>query len=411
MNCVPEGTLRARLDGEPNEGPNDGLTDAERLEVETHLATCAECRRRSDSIARQAEQVRGILARLDPAGPGGKETPAEARLAWARFRAECLKEPAEAERAPSAWARLFARRLRPAWGAVAALAVVGALVSFAPARSWAQKILAMLRVQKIAVITIDPTALSGPNTGVEGSDREGKLIGKLISDNLVVTMDPGKPQPAASADEASAAAGFKVRSLTALALPPQFSVQGEGAFHMTLNRDRLQAIVSEAGHPDIQLPAAIDGATIAVHVPKAVFVRYGNCRPPGPGDAAPPDPGAPCTFLAEVPSPTVSVPQDLNIQQVAEAGLEVAGMSADAAHAFCQTVDWTSTLVIPIPRDATSSQTVEVDGVQGTLINTARRGRGRPAGYSLLWVSNGVVYSLMGQGDSSNAVALASSLE
>jgi len=184
---------------------------------------------------------------------------------------------------------------------------------------------------------------------------------------------------------------------------------------MTLNRDRLQAILDEAGRPDIQLPEALDGATIAVHVPKAVFVRYGNCGEPKHGEAAPDSaPKGPqaqgCTFLAQVPSPTVSVPPDLNIAQVAEAGLQLAGMSADAAHAFCQTVDWTSTLVIPIPRDATSYQTVEVDGVQGTFINRPQWGR-RPAGYNLLWVKNGVIHSLVGRGDSATAVALADSLQ
>ena len=106
----------------------------------------------------------------------------------------------------------------------------------------------------------------------------------------------------------------------------------------------------------------------------------------------------------------MSVPPDLNIAQVAEAGLQLAGMSADAAHAFCQTVDWTSTLVIPIPRDATSYQTVEVDGVQGTFINRPQWGR-RPAGYNLLWVKNGVIHSLVGRGESATAVALADSLQ
>ena len=405
MTCITDGALRARLDAE--------LSENERLEVESHLADCADCRQRAEAIARQAKRAQAILSALDPLA---NEAPADARTAFAHFRAEHLA-PGALERAPSILERLFARRLRPAWGAMAALVAVAALVSFAPARSWAQKILAMLRVQKIAVVTIDPTALAGPDNGREGNDREGRLIGKLISDNLVVTMDPGKPQAAPTAHEASQAAGFRVRTLTSVPLEPQFDVQGEGAFHMTLNRGRLQAIFEEAGRSDIQLPASLDGATIAVHVPRAVFVRYGNCRKPGHGDAAPPDQGqsaAPdsgCTFLAEVPSPTVSVPPDLNIGQVAEAALQLGGMSAEAAHAFCQTVDWTSTLVIPVPRDASSYQTVAVDGVEGTLISMSRLGARRPAGYTLLWVKNGIIYSLAGQGDSGNAVALAGSLE
>ena len=104
------------------------------------------------------------------------------------------------------------------------------------------------------------------------------------------------------------------------------------------------------------------------------------------------------------------MPPDLNIAEIVEVGLQAAGMSAEQARAFCQNVDWTSTLVIPLPRFVNSYKTVEVDGVEGTLIDLPRLGSTRPAGYTLVWVKNGVIYSLMGFGDSGNAVALAETL-
>lgn len=393
MNCTTDGILRARLDGE--------LSESERQQVEAHLAHCAECRRRAESMAEQAARVRGILARLDPAAV----TEPDARTALARFRAERLT--AESERAPSLLERLFARRLRPVWGALAALVAIAVAVSFAPPRTWAQKVLAMLRVQRVTVITLDPSTFSS------AANNPGQMIGKVLSDNLVVTMDPGKPQPAADAATASQMAGFKVRTLTGLALPADFNVNGEGAFNLTLNRDRLQTILDEAGRSDIQLPASLDGAEIAAHVSKSVMIHYGQCSSPGAPSGSSTTAGQPsnCVLLAEVPSPTVSVPPNLNIQQVAEAGLEIAGMSAEAAQSFCQTVDWTSTLVIPLPRNASSSQAVNVDGVQGTLINISHMGRSAQPGYTLVWVKNGIIYSLAGRGDSSSAVALADSLD
>jgi len=396
MSCITDGILRARLDGE--------LSESERQEVEAHLAGCAECRRRADAMAGQAERVRGILARLDPAAGAAPD----ARTALARFRDERLT--AEDERAPSLLERLFARRLRPVWGALAALVAIAVAVSFAPPRTWAQKVLAMLRVQRVTVITLDPSTFSS------ATSNPGQMIGKVLSDNLVVTMEPGKPQPAADAATASQMAGFNVRTLTGLALPAEFNVNGEGAFNLTLNRDRLQTILDEAGRSDIQLPASLDGAEIAAHVSKSVMVHYGQCSSPdaaasgGSGATASGSQPSNCVFLAEVPSPTVSVPPNLNIQQVAEAGLEIAGMSAEAAQSFCQTVDWSSTLVIPLPRNASSSQTVDVDGVQGTLINISHMGHSAQPGYTLIWVKNGIIYSLAGRGDSSSAVALADSL-
>ncbi len=97
--------------------------------------------------------------------------------------------------------------------------------------------------------------------------------------------------------------------------------------------------------------------------------------------------------------------------QLAEMALQLGGMSAGDAQAFCQTVDWTSTLVLGVPR-GTSYQTVDLDGVQGTLIDLPRRrdGRAGPPRYALLWVRNGVIYALSGEGSSADAVLLAESL-
>src|SRR5207245_8897962 len=75
-----------------------------------------------------------------------------------------------------------------------------------------------------------------------------------------------------------------------------------------------------------------------------------------------------CTYLIQAPSPTVSVPPDLNMSDIAEAALELAGMSPAEARSFCQTVDWSSTLVVPIPRNSSSYETVTVHEVEGHCI-------------------------------------------
>lgn len=397
MTCLTDGTLRAQLDGE--------LSEAESVEVNRHLASCPDCHHRAEGVALQAERVRGALAALAPLPA---ESSADAGIALARFKAR--QRTAEPE-APSLISRLFGklfdRRLRPAWGALAVVAVVIAFLSFAPVRSWGQKILAMLRVQQITVVPVDLEALNRP----AGEGRLGKTIGQLLSDNVVVTMKPGEPQSAADAEEASQRAAFRVRLLGNRADQPRLRVQGETALHMTVNRERLQTILDEAGRSDLQLPAALEGATVAVHVPSLVLAQYGHCSNSSSNDASSPQAGDAnsCIDLAQVPSPTVSVPPDLDMAQLAEVGLQLGGMSAEDAHAFCQTVDWTSTLVLGIPRGI-SYQTVDVEGVQGTLIDLPRRGKRRSTGYTLLWVRNGIIYALTGDGSSANAVPLAESL-
>ena len=409
--CITDEILRAKLDGE--------LSGAERLEAEAHLAACAGCRAREMAMAAEMKSVGQQLAAL---APRADEAPPDAHRAYMRFRAAHIASgPAR-----TLFSGLLARRWAVAAGGAAV--AVAALLSFAPARSWAQKVLAMFRVQKVEVVELNPNALP-----VDTGGRAAKMVEQLIADKLAVTEAPGKAQTATDEDQASQLAGFHVRLFSDRADQPRIVVEGERGFSMTVDRDRVQAILDEAGRSDLQLPASINGAMIAVHIPKMIFARYGSCPEPrrrgGDGteggdnsNAAPPAnstssagstgaAGTSCVVLAEVPSPTVSAPPDLNVEQLAEAALQFAGMSADEAHAFCQTIDWTSTLVIPIPGDGASAAKVGVDGTEGTLISVRRFGHDQVVGHSLVWVKHGIIYSVTGPGVGADAVTLADSLD
>ena len=68
-----------------------------------------------------------------------------------------------------------------------------------------------------------------------------------------------------------------------------------------------------------------------------------------------------------------------------------------------------TTAPVPAPSAITPGQpVVKVNGAQGTLLNMAGR---RGPTYALLWSKNGIVYSLTGFGDPSDAVSLANSLQ
>jgi hypothetical protein len=199
--------------------------------------------------------------------------------------------------------------------------------------------------------------------------------------------------------------------------PTRISVEGAGAFTIKVDVAKAQALLNEAGRSDLVLPSSINGEDVSVTIPASVSVAFGTC----------PDPAAPdttngfssngsagrqypdCVILAEVPTPTVSAPADLNISQLAQIGLEFTGMTSQQAAAFTQTVDWTSTLVIPLPKNAATYQQVTVDGVTGTLIQ-------RPADdapqYVLVWVKNGIIYAISSLGtNSQQAIQMANSLQ
>jgi hypothetical protein len=232
-----------------------------------------------------------------------------------------------------------------------------------------------------------------------------------------VTHKPGQPQLVADAAAASQAAGFTVRLPENRTDLSQLSVQDSSAFEFKIDRQRAQALLDEANHPDLQLPASLDGAPISVNIPASVTALYGDCPKFNP-DADNPNPenGAgssgrryfKCVFMAQIPSPTVNTPPDLDVQKLAEVGLEFTGMTAEEAHNYSQTIDWASTLVVPIPKNGASYTQVNVDGVSANLIE--RPSDDAPQ-YALVWVKDGIIYAISGLGtDSQTAIDMANSL-
>ncbi len=305
---------------------------------------------------------------------------------------------------------IFSPRLRTAWAGLAIVALMATAFSFAPVRAWAGELLALFRVKQIMVLPIDTTRL----TALGNDDTVGKQISNLLSDSVKVTKEAGKPKAVADAAQASQAAGFAVRLPTSQKDTPQIIVQDGSAFQAVVDRARAQALLDDAGLTDLKLPASLDGATIKVDIPAGVTAGYGDCpkldEVNSTGDkGSPARRMANCVLLAEIPSPSVNAPSDLDIQQLAEIALQFTGMSAKQAHDFSQTVDWTSTLVIPIPRNGSTYKQVAVDGVTGYLIQ-------RPANdmpeYALVWLKNGVIYAIAGYGsDTAGALAMGNSLK
>ena len=406
MTCLNDGILRARLD--------DQLGGSELEAVNRHLAVCADCRSLFEGLSTETARTQGLLGSL----ASGESEPSPA-AAYGKFMAQFGTVP---ETKPSWINRLFAPRWRPVWGLAAVAVAIAVLLGVGPVRLLAQRVLAMLRVQKIAVVSIDPSTLM---SGSEPDSRPYKLINQFFADNVVVTTDPGKPEVVPTVTNAAKLAGYPIRTIGSLGAPQRVEVNGETAFQMTVDRDRVEALLDEIGRSDIQIPEAANGALVAVHIPKIVFSMYGDCpvrhRSGDSNHQSRADELAErkmermadtkntnCTYLVQAPSPTVSVPPELNMSEIAEAALELVGMSQGEAHSFCQTVDWSSTLVVPVPRNSSSYENVSVDGVEGTLITETLPQGNR---YSLLWIKNGVIHSLMGHGSSSDALTLAASLK
>lgn len=371
------------------------ISRAER--IAEHLNICGECRARLATIEARVKRVNAQFAAL---GPRASESPRAPQLAYAQF----IQRQLASRKEGLSMRNIFSSRARPLWIGLSVIVLLAMALTLPPVQAWAEGVLAQFRVKNIVVLPVDTTGLQSLNNNSTFAQR----MSQLVSDSTKVLREPGKPQDVASAAEASKLAGFTVRLPSNQGNVARFIVQGGAAFEIVVNRARAQSLLNEAGFGATQLPASIDKATIKVNVPAGVLAFYGDCpkKDPAVPASAQPVPKT-CVVVSQMPSPTVDTPPNVDLTQLAEIGLQFTGMTQDQARAFAQNIDWTSTLVVPIPRNGSAYKQVQVDGVKGNLIETTYYG----LQYTLIWVKNGIIYVIEGAGDPASAIAIADSLK
>jgi hypothetical protein len=322
--------------------------------------------------------------------------------AWTRLRAR-MHEASDRKRVR--WTAMRTWSLPVAAGLVAVAAVL--VITVAPIRAWAENLLSIFRVEHVAVLDIS----SGNLQGLEGDQVFNQAIARLISEEVTVTEAPQKPRVVADAATAAKMAGFDLH-LIGGETPSVLTVRSAISAQMKLDRDRLQSIVDEAGRSDLRIPSSVDGAVIGLRLPAGVVAIYGNCGDEvarWKGMSNGPARDASCVNLSEMPSPSASAPSDLNPAELAQVALQFAGLSATEAANFTQTIDWTSTFVLPVLHGQSSYEKVSVKGNEAVLLRP--KGPGNSAHFVLVWIDNGILYTLMGTGDDTTAVNLGEKIE
>lgn len=365
----------------------DGLLPPEEAEeMESHLAQCPSCRQRLALLEGQKEAVSRHLRALDPR-PGQEPDPARA---WVRFQEQALGEPTTA---PSPRANKGAlvtlkrrldmlrrdltssRRWRPAAAAVAAVVVLAILFSLAPVRQAGAEFLGIFRVRKFAVIPLD-------STQAERVEQIAEMMERTLTPTQV--REPTELQSVSSAAEASALAGFHVRVPTTLpdgATLKEFTVWQGPALRLEVPRETAQTLLETLGLTDVPLPP-VDPLVAEGDVPVMVHQVY--------------QAGLGRLELVQFPSPTATLPEGVDPTVLGEVLLRAVGLPEKEAQRLAQSIDWTSTLVIPLPTDMAQFREVEVDGVTGLWIEespTRESGGYRPV--TVLWQRDDVVYALV----------------
>ncbi len=283
--------------------------------------------------------------------------------------------------------------------------LIVALIVSPGAQVLAQEFLNLFRVKRITAVSISPELIS--------QLREGQLdIESMLSSSVEVLREPADPQTVSSLAEASQLAGIAVRAPARVPdhlSGPQIVVQGEGVVRFTADIARLQAIVDALGVQDVTIPAELDGAAVTVTKPPVVALVYQRG----------PERGASSVVFMQARNPEIVLPEGVKLAELGELALRVSGMAPDEARRLAQSIDWSSTLLLPIPANAATVSEVQVRGVTGLLILTTGQG-GSPVAVgdeqvaqraTLLWSEGDTVYAATGNIDQTTLVEMANSMQ
>jgi len=302
--------------------------------------------------------------------------------------------------------KMFAPRYRLLWATLVVAIILTAAIGLPPVRAFANNVLGLFRVQQVSAVPFDPLNLP------ENFTFDQRSITQLMVENLEYEA-VGKTQEAVSTDEASSLAGIPVRlpSSAVLAGTPRLSVEPGAKISFKVDLPRIQSILSDAGFKEIKLPKELDRTTVKADLPMVVTAIYSDNQPSEAVAGQDPDAEMEwcpnCTVLIQLASPTVETPDGVDLTAIGKAYLRLTGMSDAEAESFSQAVDWTTTLVIPVPSFATR-ETVSVDGVDGILIQQNPEYNTQ---YMLIWVKEGVIYALSGYARGATALEIANSLK
>jgi hypothetical protein len=274
--------------------------------------------------------------------------------------------------------RVFPLRIVAA--TAAAIAVVASFVFSPQVRASAQAFLDMFRVRQFTAVSFDPSRLER----FRQQNQDNPMLAFARTEKL---EDPGPPRGFANLGAATSAAGFfaaRPGFVPAGYVADSVWVTGHGAARLTIDVKKLRDVLNTLDIRDVSVPDAYDGKSATVTMTPAVLQRFKN------GDKR--------VLVTEAASPAVQVPADVDLRRLGTIGLRILGVSPGDADRLASSIDWRSTMLVPVPADAGSFRAVTVHGAKGlmvTMMGESKDGR-RRQGAVVLWTEGDRVHAVQG---------------
>lgn len=332
-------------------------------------------------MSQTRDEIQDVLDQLAILEPGTADAPARAARTLADIygQIEEGKENHPWRRLLRSWEILTARSIgRAAYTAVFTLLIFAFAFSFPVVRAAASDFLGLFRVQKFAAISISTEQIAI----LEQVAAEG-----LTPGSFELVQEPGPQISVDSLTEAEQLTGTTLRRLSALAAADEVYVTEGGSGRLIIDLDGVRGILAAAGVDPMGLPDELDGKQIDVSVFALAEQRWADGR-----------------WMLQTESPQVTYPDNLDPTLLGMSLLQLLGMNEAESIRLAQSLDWTSTLLLPIPQQLASFSEVDIDGVSGLAL-TGLDGESTV----IVWQRDGMVY-LLGGGSAAELLPLAKSL-
>lgn len=326
------------------------------------------------------QEVQDVLKQLSVLEPTPLDAPQPASTALAQLRQKTTH--AQENRPPSFWQRFISPAPARRWAlAGAVLLILAFSFTFPSVRAAASEFLGLFRVQKFAAISISPEQIAL----FEKLAKEGLNPGEMH-----ISQEPGAQTIVDSLAEAGTLTGMEPSTITYLGSPETIKVLDGGSGSLVLDLAGARAIVEATGNDPLLLPDSLDGARISIVTFPSIEQEWADGY-----------------WLMQTTSPLVEYPEDLGDPIIlAQAFLQVMGLDEAEAKRLARDIDWTSTLLLPLPENAVSYHEITVNGVSGMALQDIDS-----ISSAIIWEKEGIIYILQGKKSPTDLLALAASLE
>lgn len=261
---------------------------------------------------------------------------------------------------------------------LAGIAVALAFVLSPSLQRVAHAVLQGFRFRRVLVV---PYPFAMPQASLENLHR-------ILGDDFAV--EGAGSRSVQTPEEAEALLGFRIRRLPGAEAFAMLQVIPATTVRWTVRLDHLREALHAVGADDVALPETLDGTVMTLTGGPVLLAMLEHQ-------------GTPLGFL-QAPLPALTMSPEGDVRPLAEATLRLMGMPAAEARRLADTVDWQTTLLLPIPLAA--GMAVEVQpaslggGREGTLLTfptAAETPSGKPVAVRfLLWHDAEFLYGLGG---------------